>query len=336
MKDKRVLLAHGSGGKLSHELIRGLFLRRLGNPTLDQLLDAAVLPMEGSRIAFTTDSYVVKPTVFPGGDIGALAVYGTVNDLSMVGASPLYLSCGFILEESLEMALLEEVVASMQAAAKVAGVQIVTGDTKVVERGGADGLFINTAGIGLVPEGIQISTANAQEGDRVLCSGTIGDHGVAVLCRREGIELESSLESDLAPLNSLVAQLLQATPRVHCLHDPTRGGLASALNEIAIQSGVGIEVDEAQIPVKPAVRAACELLGLDPLYIANEGKLVAVVAPKDAERALEAMHLHPDGRDAAIIGDVLAEPKDTLMLRTLAGGTRIVHLLTDEQLPRIC
>jgi hydrogenase expression/formation protein HypE len=313
-----------------------MFLPRLGNPVLDQLLDAAVFSVGETSIAFTTDSYVVKPPFFPGGDIGALAVYGTVNDLSMVGARPLYLSCGFILEENLEMAVLEEIVASMQAAAERAGVQIVAGDTKVVERGGADGLFINTAGIGAVPEGVEISTANALEGDKVLVSGTMGDHGVAVLCRREGIELESSLESDLAPLNSLVAQVLEATPRVHCLRDPTRGGLASALNEIAGQSSVGIAVDEEELPVKPAVRGACELLGLDPLYIANEGKLVAMVAPEDAERALEAMRSHPDGRDAAIIGDVASEPKGTVMLRTLAGGTRIVHLLTDEQLPRIC
>ncbi len=336
MKESRILLAHGSGGKLSQDLIRELLLPRLGNPVLDQLLDAAVVPVKEGRLAFTTDSYVVKPPFFPGGDIGALAVYGTVNDLSMVGACPLYLSCGLILEESLDMVVLEEVVASMQQAAKVAGVQIVTGDTKVVERGGADGLFVNTAGIGLVPEGVQVSLANAKYGDRVICSGTIGDHGVAVLCRREGIELETSLESDLAPLNGLVAELLKAVPSVHCLHDPTRGGLASALNEIAVQSGVGVAVDEGRLPVKPAVRAACELLGLDPLYIANEGKLIAVVASRDGDRALEALRSHPDGLDAAVVGEVVAEPADTVMLRTLAGGTRIVHLLTDEQLPRIC
>jgi hydrogenase expression/formation protein HypE len=334
----RILMAHGSGGQLSHDLVEQFFLKHFHNPTLAGLDDAAVLPptLPAARLALTTDSYVIHPLFFPGGDIGKLAVCGTVNDLAMRGAQPLYLTAGFILEEGLPLKDLERVVASMAATAKTANVQIVAGDTKVVERGSADGLFINTAGVGLVPDGVDISGADARPGDAVIVSGTIGDHGMAVMSRREGLTFSTALVSDCAPLNGLVAALLKASPNVHCLRDPTRGGLATALNELARRSGVGVEIEETRIPVRDAVRGLCELLGLDPLYVANEGKLVAVVAAEEAEAALAALRAHEYGAEAAIIGQVTANHPGRLVMRTALGARRVVDMLVGEQLPRIC
>ncbi len=348
MEDK-ILLAHGSGGKLSHELIATVFRPAFSNPALDRLDDSAVLPLAIShqpsaicqqRLAFTTDSYVVKPLFFPGGDIGRLAVSGTVNDLAVMGATPLWLAAAFVIEEGLPVATLQRVVASMRATAAEAGVAIVTGDTKVVEKGGADGLFVNTAGVGIVPAGVDISGANARPGDVVIVSGPIGDHGIAVVSQREGLAFQTTIESDVAPLNGLVAAIINLqspiSNPIHALRDPTRGGLATTLNEIARQSGVAIRLEEAAIPVRDGVRAACELLGYDPLYVANEGKLVAVVAPEAAEAILAAMRQHPLGAEAVIIGTVAAEPAGRVLLRTRIGGTRLVDMLTGEMLPRIC
>ena len=345
----RILLAHGSGGRLSHDLICDLFLPHFTAPALARLDDAAVvepgeaLPTkrqleftDSRRLAFTTDSYVVKPLFFNGGDIGRLAVCGTVNDLAMVGATPLYLSAGFIIEEGLELDVLREVVASMRASAQEAAVEIVAGDTKVVEKGGADQLFISTAGLGIVPDGIEISASNARPGDVVIVSGAIGDHGIAVLSEREGLAFKTELESDVAPLNHLVADMMQASSHIHVLRDPTRGGLGTSLNEIALQSQVGIAIEEHRIPVHDGVRAACEMLGYDPLYVANEGKLVAVIDREDADQILEAMRAHPYAEEAAIIGEVTAEPKGKVLLRTGIGGTRVVDMLAGEILPRIC
>jgi hydrogenase expression/formation protein HypE len=345
----RILLAHGSGGQLSHDLVRDLFLPHFPAPTLAKLDDAAVVqPLASaatgaqpnisgaSRLAFTTDSYVVKPLFFNGGDIGRLAVCGTVNDLAMVGATPLYLSAGFVIEEGLELETLRRVVASMKASADEAGVEIVAGDTKVVERGGADKLFINTAGLGAVPSGIDISASNAQPGDLVILSGTIGDHGLAVLSEREGLAFKSQLASDAAPLNHLVSAMLEASRDIHALRDPTRGGLATTLTEMARQSQVAIAIDESKIPIHEDVRAACEMLGYDPLYVANEGKLVAIVAPRAAEAVLQAMQKDRYGKKAAIIGEVMAQPAGKVLLRTGIGGTRIVDMLAGEMLPRIC
>jgi len=333
---ERILLAHGSGGELSHELVNSLFLKAFHNPFLDPLDDGAVLDVEGSRWAFTTDSYVVTPVFFPGGDIGKLAVCGTVNDLSMSGAKPLFLSAGFIIEEGFPLSSLQSIVASMQRAAVEANVEIVTGDTKVVNRGGADGIFINTAGIGLIPGGVQISGSLARPGDRVLLSGSIGDHGVAILSSREGLQFSTTLQSDCASLNGLVAAMLEVSKRIHCLRDPTRGGLSSTLNELARQSGVGLWVEEDRIPIKEEVQGACELLGFDPLILANEGKLVAIVAADAAEMILQRMKAHPQGRDAAIIGEVREEPKGKVILRTRIGLTRIMDMMVGEPLPRIC
>jgi hydrogenase expression/formation protein HypE len=332
----RILLAHGSGGELSHELVISLFLKAFHNPFLDPLDDGAVLAVEGSRWAFTTDSYVVTPVFFPGGDIGKLAVCGTVNDLSMSGAKPLFLSAGFIIEEGFPLSSLQTIVASMQRAAVEANVEIVTGDTKVVNRGGADGIFINTAGIGLIPGGVQISGSLARPGDRVLLSGSIGDHGVAILSSREGLQFSTTLQSDCASLNGLVAAMLEVSKKIRCLRDPTRGGLSSTLNELARQSGVGIWVEEDRIPIKEEVQGACELLGFDPLILANEGKLVAIVAADAAEMILQRMKAHPQGRDAAIIGEVREEPKGKVILRTRIGLTRIMDMMVGEPLPRIC
>jgi hydrogenase expression/formation protein HypE len=332
----RILLAHGSGGELSHELVTSLFVKTFHNPFLDLQDDGAVLKVGGERWAFTTDSYVVTPVFFPGGDIGRLAVCGTVNDLSMSGARPFFLSAGFIIEEGFPLSSLQTIVASMQKTAVEAGVKIVTGDTKVVNRGGADGIFINTAGIGLVPEGVNISGRFARPGDRVLLSGSIGDHGVAILSSREGFQFSTTLESDCAPLNELVAGILEVSPKIRCLRDPTRGGLSSTLNELARQSGVGIWVEEGRIPIKEEVQGACELLGFDPLILANEGKLVAVVAEEVAEIILRRMKAHPLGRDAAIIGEVREEPRGKVILRTRIGLTRIVDMMVGEPLPRIC
>jgi hydrogenase expression/formation protein HypE len=336
-----ILLAHGSGGKLSHDLVQRLFVRHFSNPALLHLDDSAVLEMAfrpGQRLAFTTDSYVVSPLFFPGGDIGKLAVCGTVNDLSMSGAQPLWLSAGFIIEEGLPYNDLERIVTSMAVTAQQAEVQVVTGDTKVVDRGSADRLFINTAGVGVIAPGVEIGGARARSGDAVLLSGTIGDHGMTILTQREGLTFDSPLQSDCAPLNGLVASLLEAvgSGRVHVLRDPTRGGLATTLNEIASASQVGIEIDEAAIPVREPVRAACELLGLDPLYVANEGKLVAIVEQSVASQALTALRQHPLGAEAALIGRLSGEHAGRVVLRTPLGARRIVNMLMGEQLPRIC
>jgi len=330
-----ILLAHGSGGKLSHDLVERKFLPLLANPLLDKLDDSAIFEANG-RLAFTTDSYVVNPIFFPGGDIGRLAVCGTVNDLSMNGAKPLYLSLSVIIEEGLLMADLERIVRSIKAAADEAQVNIITGDTKIVNRGQADKLFITTSGIGIIPAGIDISGANAKAGDRVILSGTIGDHGIAIMSQREGLRFETLLESDCAPLNKLVAQIVEACPNTHCLRDPTRGGLATTLNEFAKQSNVGIAVEEDKIPVKKEVKAACELLGLDPIYVANEGKLVAIVEPDDANEVLAQMKQNCYGRDAAIIGEVTDDYPGRVIMKTRLGPSRIIDMLSGELLPRIC
>jgi hydrogenase expression/formation protein HypE len=345
MTDDVIHLAHGSGGKLSHDLVDRLFVHHFDNPTLLQLDDAAVVDVPGRhspatppRLAFSTDSYVISPLFFPGGDIGKLAVCGTVNDLSMSGARPLWLSAGFIIEEGFPIADLERIVSSMAATAARCGVQVVTGDTKVVDRGSADQVFINTAGVGGVPAGVEIGGNRARPGDVVLLSGTIGDHGMTIMTQREGLRFDSPLESDCAPLNGLVAGLVAALPpeAIRCLRDPTRGGLATALNELASQSQVGMEVEETAIPVREAVRGACELLGLDPLYVANEGKLVAIVAPQAAEKALATLRADEHGRDGVIIGRVTETHRGRVVLRTALGARRVVDMLVGEQLPRIC
>jgi hydrogenase expression/formation protein HypE len=334
LKDK-ILLAHGSGGKLSHELVEKNFLQTLDNPILAKLDDSAVFDFNG-RLAFTTDSYVVNPIFFPGGDIGKLAVNGTVNDLAMSGAKPLYLSLAFIIEEGLPQSELEQIVDSVQKAAEEAGVKIVTGDTKVVHRGSADKLFINTAGIGIIPAGVDISGSNAKPGDKVLLSGPIGDHGIAVLSQREGLSFSTQLKSDCAPLNSLVAEMLTASPNIHCLRDPTRGGLATTLNELAKQSGVSIRIEEEKIPVREEVLAACEMLGFDPLYVANEGRLVAIVPAEEAENVLLAMRGNHYGKDVAIIGEVRAGNPGRVVMKTRLGSSRIIAMLVGDLLPRIC
>jgi hydrogenase expression/formation protein HypE len=334
---ERIVLGHGSGGRLSAELLRDVFLPLFSNPVLDRMDDQAIVEIGGARVAFTTDSFVVQPLFFPGGDIGSLAVHGTVNDLAMGGARPLFLSAGFILEEGFSTELLRRIAQSMAEAAAAAGVLIVTGDTKVVERGKGDGVFINTTGIGIVPEGVHLSASQARPGDRVILSGPIGDHGIAILCQREGLEFETEILSDSAPLHELTARILNRTAgAVRCLRDPTRGGVSSALNEIAAQSGVSIQIEETSIPVRDQVRGACELLGLDPLYVANEGKLLAIVAPQAADEILAAMRSDPRGAEAAIIGTVGNQSAGLVTMRTAFGSTRIVDLLAGEQLPRIC
>ena len=334
MTDK-VLLAHGSGGKLAHEIVRNSFLSALDNPILNPLDDSAIISTEG-KLAFTTDSYVVQPIFFPGGDIGRLAICGTVNDLAMVGASPLYLSLAFIIEEGLPIKDLEKVVASIKETAEAAGVKIVTGDTKVVNRGSADRLFINTAGIGTIPPGVNISGHNAQPGDAVIINGTIGDHGIAVLSQREGLGFATKLESDCSPLNGLVAEMLEVSNAIRCLRDPTRGGLASALNELAEQSGVSIRIEEDKIPVREEVGSACDMLGLDPLHVANEGKLVAIVDAGDAEDVVARMRKNQYGRDATIIGEVQEGHPGRVVMKTRLDTSRIVDMLVGEPLPRIC
>jgi hydrogenase expression/formation protein HypE len=324
---------------LTADLIQQLFVPGFGNEVLAALEDQATLRLGGDgapRIALTTDSFVVRPLFFPGGDIGKLAVHGTVNDLAVGGAVPRFLAAAFILEEGLALTDLKRIVASMRQACDEAGVSLVTGDTKVVDRGKGDQVFITTTGVGLVPEGRSLSIRNARPGDRVLLSGTIGDHGVAILSVRAGLEFETVLESDTAPLNGLTEVMLKASPAIRCMRDPTRGGLSSALNELATASSVGVRLDEAAIPVRPEVHAACEMLGLDPLYVANEGKLMAVVPPEHADGVLEAMRRHPLGRDAAVIGEVVADHPGLVILRSLVGGERVVTLLAGEQLPRIC
>lgn len=332
----QVELSHGSGGRAMVQLIEELFAAAFNNPWLDQRNDQACLELPPGRIAMSTDSYVVSPLFFPGGDIGSLAVHGTVNDLAMAGARPLHLSAAFILEAGFPLADLKRVVDSMARAAQAANVTIITGDTKVVEHGKGDGVFINTTGIGVIPDGIQISGDRARPGDCILINGTIGDHGVAILSQRAGIAFETTIESDSAALHDLVTRMVATVPGLRCLRDPTRGGLAAALNEIADQSGVGLRLCETAIPVKPEVSAACELLGLDPLYIANEGKLIAVCPPQDAEPLLATMRAHPLGTAAAIIGVVQEDRHHFVTMETRFGGHRLVDWISGELLPRIC
>jgi hydrogenase expression/formation protein HypE len=335
MNEERILLAHGSGGTLAHRLIEENFVRAFDNPLLARLDDSAVIDFKG-KLAFTTDSYVVTPLFFPGGDIGRLAVCGTVNDLSMSGARPLYLSLAFIIEEGLTIDELGRIVDSIKRTAVEAGVEIVTGDTKVVQRGSADGIFVNTAGVGLIPDGVNISGSNARPGDSVILNGTIGDHGIAVLSKREGLSFTTMLESDCAPLGGLVAAMLGVCPEIRCLRDPTRGGLASTLNELAKQSGVGIRIEEEKVPVREEVMAACEMLGLDPLYVANEGKLVAIVPAEHTEKVLKAMRGNRYGRNASLIGRVEEKTPGRVVMKTPLGTSRIVDMLTGDILPRIC
>jgi hydrogenase expression/formation protein HypE len=332
-----VLLAHGGGGRLTHMLIERMFLPAFRNPTLEVLHDGALLDVEGVRLAFSTDTFVISPLFFPGGDIGSLAVHGTLNDLAMCGARPLVLSAGFILEEGLPMEDLWRIVQSMQQAAQTLGVPIVTGDTKVVERGKGDGMFINTSGIGLVPDGIYVSPRRARPGDAVLINGAIAVHGIAIMSVREGLEFETALKSDSAALHGLVARILDTGgDQVHVLRDPTRGGVASALNEIAAQAQVGLRLEETRIPIYEEVRGACEILGLDPLYVANEGKCLVIVAREAADAVLAAMREHPLGREAALIGEVVEDHPGRVWMRSRIGGQRIVDVLSGEQLPRIC
>jgi hydrogenase expression/formation protein HypE len=334
--DGTVEMIHGSGGRATAELVRALFHRHFDNALLAQGNDQAAFDVQAGRMVMTTDAHVISPLFFPGGDIGSLAVHGTINDVAMAGARPLYLSAAFILEEGFPLADLERIVASMARASREAGVPIVTGDTKVVEKGKGDGVFITTAGLGIVPRGVHISGDRAAPGDAILVSGTLGDHGVAVLSKRENLTFETEILSDSAALHGLVADMIAAVPGIHCLRDPTRGGLAATLNEIAQQSRVGMRLAEAAIPFKPDVLAACELLGLDPLYIANEGKLIAICGKAHAERLLGVMREHPLGRDAAIVGEVAADPHAFVQMQTRFGGSRMVDWLAGDPLPRIC
>jgi hydrogenase expression/formation protein HypE len=333
---EQIVLGHGSGGKMAVDLIAKTFLPAFDNPALRAGDDAGVVRVPGGRLAISTDSHVVAPLFFPGGDIGRLAICGTVNDVAMMGAEPLYLTAGFILEEGLPLATLERVVASMKAAAAEAGVQIISGDTKVVQRGKADGLYITTTGVGLVRPGTEIGGAQAKAGDVVILSGPIGDHGIAVLAARGELGFETDVQSDAAPLNKLIAVMMDASPNIHVLRDPTRGGVATTLNEIAHQSRTCIVLNEANIPVRPAVAAVCEMLGFDPLYVANEGKLLAIVAREDAEKVLTAMHSTKYGAEALIIGEVQSEPQKRVLMKTAIGSTRVVDVLMGEMLPRIC
>jgi hydrogenase expression/formation protein HypE len=336
MSQERILLDHGGGGGMSQQLIERVFVSRFGNPYLNRLDDGAVFRVDKGRLAFSTDSYVVSPLFFPGGDIGCLAVNGTVNDLAMCGARPLYLSAGFIIEEGFLLSDLERIADSMQSAATLAGVRIITGDTKVVDKGACDGVFINTAGVGLVRPGLELGGDKARPGDAVIVSGFIGDHGVTVICEREGFGLNSPIRSDSAPLGDMVENLLDAAPQVHALRDPTRGGLATSLNEIAQKSGVGIQMDQATLPIREEVKGACELLGLDPLYLANEGKLIALVPEQHAQKALEAISSNPYGKNARIIGRTIPENPGRVAMRTAMGTSRIVDMLAGTPLPRIC
>jgi len=335
-KEDTILLDHGSGGRASHELVTRVFLPQFKNDLGDSLEDSTVFRIGEHKLAFSTDSYTVDPIFFPGGDIGSLAVHGTVNDVAMRGAEPLYLSVGFIIEEGFPMADLGRILQSMKEAADAAGVQIIAGDTKVVNRGSVDKIFINTSGVGVIKNDADIAGKNARVGDMVLVSGTVGDHGTTVLSMREGLAFEAPIQSDSAPLNGLVADMMAVSDQIHAMRDPTRGGLATTLNEIALQSDVGIELIEEQIPLREGVTGACELLGLDPLYLANEGKLIAFVAPEDADKVLDCIKAHPYGKEAAIIGRVVAENRGRVFMKTGIGGTRIIDMLAGEQLPRIC
>ncbi|MFO1317925.1 MAG: hydrogenase expression/formation protein HypE [Burkholderiales bacterium] len=332
----RVDMTHGGGGRAMAQLIDELFVRAFDNEWLRQANDQAAFAAPGGRMVMATDSHVVSPLFFPGGDIGCLSVHGTINDVAMAGAVPLHLAAGFILEEGFPLADLKRIVESMAAAAKEAGVPVVTGDTKVVEQGKGDGVFITTTGVGIVPAGVEISGDRARPGDRILVSGTLGDHGVAIMSLRENLEFETTIRSDTAALHGLVAAMVAAVPGIRCLRDPTRGGLATTLNELARQSRCGMVIAEERIPVAAGVRAACEFLGLDPLYVANEGKLVAICAPEDADALLAAMRAHPLGRDAAVVGEAIADPHHFVQMDTSFGGRRVVDWLTGEQLPRIC
>jgi hydrogenase expression/formation protein HypE len=332
----RIVLGHGSGGRLSADLIQHLFVPLFDNPALAGLNDQAVLDVGGLRLAFTTDSFVVNPLFFPGGDIGSLAVHGTINDLAMSGAQPLFLSAGYILEEGLAMDDLGRIATSMATACRAAGVQLVTGDTKVVNKGKGDGVFINTSGIGLIPAGVHIAADRARPGDQIIVSGTVGDHGMAIMSVREGLNFETEIVSDSAALHTLVEVMLAVTRDIHCLRDATRGGVAAVLNELADSSKVGFTLREAAIPVRPAVMAACEMLGMDPLYVANEGKLVAVVPAEQAEAVLDALHQHPLGQEAAIIGQVVDDHPGMVISHTAIGGRRVVDMPLGEILPRIC
>lgn len=341
LRAKTITLAHGSGGKAMRDLIDDVFVGTFDNPHLDTLEDQARFDLSdlakfGNRLAMTTDSYVVDPIFFPGGDIGKLAVTGTVNDLAVGGAKPLYLTCGLIIEEGLSVDTLREVVQSMKKTADEAGVYIVTGDTKVVPRGAADKLFINTAGIGIIPEGTSPQTHRAQVGDKILINGYIGDHGAAIVDARGELAMENTIQTDCQPLNGLIDAMLEVCPDIHCMRDATRGGIATVLNEFAEASGVGIQMNETDIPMRTDVRGMCEILGLDPLYLANEGKVVAIVAAEDADAVLKTMRQHPNGAESAIIGTVLEKPSGRVILKTSFGGDRIVDMLVGEQLPRIC
>jgi hydrogenase expression/formation protein HypE len=336
VREDRITMSHGAGGKATQSLIEAIFLDAFRNPRLEPLEDAARLEVGAARLALTTDSYVVSPLFFPGGNIGDLAVNGTVNDLAVAGATPLYLSAGFILEEGFPVEDLTTITASMRVAADIAGVQIVTGDTKVVQRGKADGCYINTAGVGLVGENLDLGVANARPGDAIIVSGPIGEHGVTILLARGELDIEADLISDTAPLNGLVSSLLEQTPGVRALRDATRGGVATILNEIAKAANVGILVNEDAIPVRAEVRGAAELLGIDPMYVACEGRMVVVVDPVHAQTALQSLHGHDAGAEAAVIGQVVADPAGVVQLRTAFGGTRIVDLLVGDPLPRIC
>lgn len=336
MKADKILLDHGSGGKISHRLTQDMLLPVFSNPILSELNDGAIFELNGLRLAFSTDSYTVDPIFFPGGNIGELAVYGTVNDLAMCGAVPVYLSAALIIEEGFPLEQLETILRSMGKAAEQAGVAVVTGDTKVVPRGAVDKLFINTSGIGVIPAGVQVASHRAEPGDRILLSGSIADHGVSIMARREGLSFQTSVQSDTAPLNHMVAAMLGAGQGIHVLRDPTRGGLGTALNEIAEKSTVGVKIYEDRIPVKTEVSGLCELLGLDPLYLANEGKLIAFVAADDFDAVLKAMRADRHGREAVVIGEVIAGHPGKVLMQTRIGGTRIVDMLAGEQLPRIC
>jgi hydrogenase expression/formation protein HypE len=338
LRDETINMSHGSGGKASHNLIEGVIASAFSNPVLDRMDDAAVLQLDGTetRLAFTTDSYVVSPLFFPGGDIGKLAIHGTINDLATTGAEPIGLSVGLILEEGLDIHLLRRVIDSMKEAAAEAGVPIVTGDTKVVNRGSADQLFINTAGVGLITRPVNLSTFNVRPGDKVLLNGPVGDHGIAVMMARESLDIELDVISDTAALHGLVAAILEAVPTTRCLKDPTRGGLATSLNEIALNAGVGIAITETAVPISPQVRGACEILGIDPLTIANEGKLIVVVPGEAEGAALAAMRSHPLGRESCVIGEIINSPPGMVFLRTEIGGTRVLDMLVGDPLPRIC
>ena len=336
MIEEKVLLDHGSGGKVSHSMFSDLILPLFENPELSKQDDGATLDIKGTKLAFSTDSYVVDPIFFPGGNIGDLAVNGTINDISMCGANPKFISVGLIIEEGLPVKDLKKILETMAIAAKKAGVKIVTGDTKVVPKGKADKIFINTSGIGVIPPHIDVSGSNAKPGDKIIISGTIADHGIAILSSREGLKFDSEIKTDSAPLNGMVQSIIQSECDIHVLRDPTRGGLGTTLNEIALQSCVGIHIQERFLPIRGAVQGTCELLGFDPLYIANEGKLIAFVPEKYATKALELIHQDEFGKDAVIIGEVTKENSGKVFLKTRIGGLRVIDMLTGEQLPRIC